>query len=129
MYLCIDSINMYVYTRCDAELCLQRRQCRQSGSRSNTLLRRHVCPPVQRHFTCKQNAGWGGLRRSSGETGAVSLHPRPLCFSVLDLEDAPLLQVVHLLEDERHVVAQLVEFRHGHLRRRKDGKYRRSSFR
>lgn len=38
-----------------------------------------------------------------------------LCFSVLDLEDAPLLQVVHLLEDERHVVAELVEFRHRHL--------------
>lgn len=128
MYLCIDSIYMYVYTRCDAELCLQRRQCRQSGSRSNTLLRRHVCPPVQRPLTCKQNAGWGdyGDHRERREQ---FLCIRALCFSVLDLEDAPLLQVVHLLEDERHVVAQLVEFRHGHLQRRKDGKHRRSSFR
>lgn len=75
-----------------------------------------------------QTGRWvGEFTAIVGRDGSSFPAAAPLCFSVLDLEDAPLLQVVHLLEDERHVVAQLVEFRHGHLWRRKDGKHRRSS--
>ena len=43
-----------------------------------------------------------------------SLEPRH--GSILDLEDAPLLQIVHLFEDQSHVVPELLEFRHRHLK-------------
>lgn len=38
-----------------------------------------------------------------------------LSRSVLDLENAPLLQIVHLFENQSHVVTELLELGHGHL--------------
>ena len=35
--------------------------------------------------------------------------------SILDFENVPLLQVVHLFENQSHVVTKLLEFRHRHL--------------
>lgn len=98
---CIFFIDIYIYIRH-----LYTQSVKQSFVLSSVTVDIQVVEPKR---------GCDDMSSSSKTLISKIVRRYRTSFSVLDLEDAPLLQVVHLLEDERHVVAELVEFRHRHL--------------
>lgn len=65
-----------------------------------------------------------GLLDTNGRQDFFIFTQHPVLFTTLwktlclNLENAPLFQVVHLLQQQRHIVAKLLKFRHTHLNKK-----------